>query len=74
VVNGTLFEEPDKEASIQFQNIVSTRAACENAERETALLIALEEVESVRVGRNKSVIMLDKNGKTKLILNRIASR
>lgn len=68
VINGVLSEDPDKVSSIQFQNIVSTQAACEDQARETALVIALEEVETARRGHDRGAVLLDKNGKTLLVL------
>jgi len=74
VLNGILSEDPDKVSSIQFQNIVTTRAACTDQSLETSLLIALEEVETARRGHGHSVMLLDKNGKTLLILKPVNLR
>lgn len=74
IINGVLSEDPDKMSSIQFQNLVSTRAACPYQSLETALLIALEEVETARRGNDKSVILVDKNGHQLLELSPILRR
>ena len=74
VLNGELSEDPDKVSSIQFQNIVTTRAACPDQAVETALLIALEEVETARRGHDKTAVLIDKNGRTLLVLTPVLRR
>ena len=51
IFNGNLFIDPDKERSMQFTDIITTRMACAPDSRETELLLALEAVESARSDR-----------------------
>jgi heat shock protein HslJ len=73
-MNGSLLIDPDKNNSIQFLDIATTRMMCseENMATETALLVALESVEYAKAGKNGTVVMNDKNGKTILVLKSIA--
>lgn len=71
ILNGTLYIDPDKEDAIQFQQIVTTRMACEDIQRETAFLIALEEVDVCHKGKDNTAIMYDKDGNVVLILKKI---
>lgn len=74
IMNGSLLIDPDKNNSIQFLDIATTRMMCseENMATETALLVALESVEYAKAGKNGTVVMNDKNGKTILVLKSIA--
>lgn len=74
LVNGTLLIDPDKNNSIQFQALGSTRMMCDRdvMATETALLVALESVEHAHPGKNGTVVMSDKDGKTVLILKPVA--
>lgn len=73
LLNGSLLIDPDKSYSIQFQNIATTRRMCgeEQMKRETAFLVALEKVEYAKKGKNKTIIMTDKENKPILILKRL---
>lgn len=73
ILNGSLWIDPDKTYSIQFQQIASTRMRCDEAimKIETALLVALEEVESARKDDGK-VKMYDKEGNKILELTSIS--
>lgn len=73
LMNGSLLIDPDKNNSIQFLDIATTRMMCdrENMATETALLVALESVEHAKAGKNGTVVMTDKDGKTVLILKHI---
>lgn len=44
IFNGKIFVDPDKDGSIQFQEIAMTRMLCPDMETETALMVALESV------------------------------
>lgn len=72
ILNGSLWIDPDKTYSIQFQQIGTTRMRCEEdtAKTETALLIALEEVESAKSDNGK-IKMYDKDGNKLLELTKI---
>lgn len=71
ILNGTLYIDPDKEDAIQFQQIVTTRMACKDANQETAFLIALEEVDVCRKGKDNTAIMYDKDDNVVLVLKKI---
>lgn len=71
ILNGTLYIDPDKEDAIQFQQIITTRMACDDIQRETALLIALEEVDVCHKGKESTAIMYDKNGNVVLVLKKV---
>lgn len=70
IVNGQLFIDPDKENSIQFHQLMSTRMACPNQSQETALLVALEEVESAKKNNDQTISLLNKKGTEILILKK----
>lgn len=73
IMNGSLLIDPDKNNSIQFLDIATTRMMCDPASMatETALLVALESVEHARPGKSDTVVMTDKDGKTVLVLKHI---
>lgn len=70
IVNGQLFIDPDKENSIQFHQLISTRMACPNQSQETALLVALEEVESAKKNSDQTISLLNNKGTEILILKK----
>lgn len=74
IMNGSLLIDPDKDNSVQFLDIATTRMMCseENMATETALLVALESVEHAKAGKNGTVVMTDKNDKIILTLKAIA--
>ncbi len=72
ILNGSLFIDPDKQNSLQFTNLATTRMACPNAELEQMFLVALEEVETVIPGSNSDkAILKDKSGNTIMELKRL---
>lgn len=71
VVNGQLLIDPDKENSIQFHQLITTRMVCPTQSLETAFLVALEEVEAAKLSEDGSeVSMLDKKGNEVLRLKK----
>lgn len=48
IFNGQIFVDPDKDGSIQFQELAVTRMLCPDMETESAFLVALESVEFAR--------------------------
>ncbi|MDE6084833.1 MAG: META domain-containing protein, partial [Muribaculaceae bacterium] len=42
--NGTIYQDPDCDGSVQFQDMKVSKMACDNLSTETAFLVALEEV------------------------------
>lgn len=72
IVNGQLYIDPDKENSIQFQQLITTRRACPNQSQETSLLVALEETESAKCTENDDIIIFySKKGNEVLRLKKI---
>ncbi len=71
ILNGTLYIDPDKENAIQFQQIITTRMACDKQKHETAFLIALEEVDVCRRGKDNTAIMYDNDNNVVLVLKKI---
>lgn len=71
VFNGTLFIDPDKTDSMQFIDLVSTRAACPAEMRETELLLALEEAESARASSADITEIYNASGDLLLTLERM---
>lgn len=67
VFNGSIFVDPDKGGSIQFQQIGVTRMLCPDMTTETAFLVALESVEYARQ-EGENAILLDGNHKKVLTL------
>ncbi|MCM1518380.1 MAG: META domain-containing protein [Pseudoflavonifractor sp.] len=72
VLNGSIYIDPDKTNSIQFQDIATTRMRGSDVEMdvERELLIALEEVESARK-TSRGVTMYDNHGHEVLSLHKI---
>lgn len=71
IMNGSIFVDPDKANSIQFQNIITTRMMCPDIKQETALLVALEEVVSGYRYGDSGVALCNNAGKTLVVLERI---
>ncbi|MCH4156735.1 MAG: META domain-containing protein [Muribaculaceae bacterium] len=70
-INGTVVIDPDKDWAIQFQQINSTNTPCSEIDKETSLLVALEEVESCRKIDNNNMQLLDKKGNISVELHRL---
>lgn len=71
VVNGQLLIDPDKENSIQFHQLITTRMICPDQSLETAFLVALEEVEAAKLSDNAlEVSMFDNRGNEVLRLKK----
>lgn len=74
IFNGKVGLDRKKDWFVQFHSITSTRARCNEVEEATErdLLVALEEVETIKRENDKNtVILLDKHGREVLTLNRI---
>ena len=71
IYNGELFIDPDKRRSMQFARITTTRMACPDQDRETEILLALEEVEHARLTEKDRVEMYGKDGRLLLTLSRL---
>ncbi len=71
IFNGELFIDPDKQDSMQFCNLITTRMSCPDHVRETELLLALEEAESARAKDNTVAEVFSVSGELLLTLERI---
>lgn len=72
ILNGSLFIDPDKQNSIQFVKLATTRMMCEDAEREQHFLVALEQVETVvPADKDNEAILKDSQGQPLIWLKRL---
>lgn len=69
--NGDVYIAPDRINAVDFSNIGSTRMACPDMQRESAILLALEETASAIRGSEGNVMLLDSNGKELMTLRSI---
>ena len=72
ILNGSIFVDPDKQNSLQFKNLATTRMMCPDIENEQKFLVALEQVETVVPGADASTALLkDAHGQTLITLKRL---
>ncbi|MBR4722230.1 MAG: META domain-containing protein, partial [Muribaculaceae bacterium] len=71
IFRGTIWIDTSKPRAIQFQNINASENETDNQRNETQLLVALEEVESIKNVKGNTVTLLDGNGKPAIVLERI---
>lgn len=71
IFRGTIWIDTTKPRAIQFQAINASDNEPENAKLETRLIVALEEVESVKSAKGDKVVLLDGNERPVLTLQRI---
>ena len=71
VINGDIVLDYNRNNGIQFENIISTRKMGLNINRETALLIALEETVAMRHSSKNSIELIDKKGNVVAKLSRL---
>lgn len=57
--NGTIYQDPDSEGSVQFQDMSVSKKNCDNSANETAFLVALEQVEHVKLQGQDTAILYD---------------
>lgn len=69
IFNGEMFIDPDKTNSLQLINLSTTRAACDRADLETEMLLALEEVETAIRNADGSIVLRSPEGKELLLLS-----
>lgn len=60
--NGTIYQDPDKDVSVQFQDMRVTRHGCSKVSVETALLVALEKVEMALLDGDTKATLCDVAG------------
>ena len=68
-VNGKLLIDNNKQNSITFLDLASTRMMCKEPELEQEILIALESVDHYKKDGNKKIILYDKNNNALLELS-----
>ncbi len=74
IMNGRLEIDMDQPNSISFSAIAMTRATCPDAEHETALIVALEEVTSARPLSYSEVLFYDSKHEPVLMLVRATDK
>lgn len=70
-LNGSIYIDPDKQNSMQFRNIATTRMTCPQIELEQKFLAALSQAATVAQGIDSSVIFKNASGNTVLILYKL---
>jgi len=70
IFNGIIYQDPDTDRSVQFQNMAVTRKKCNNSATETALLVSLEQVEKAYLNSSDEATLTDTKGKTLIRLLR----
>lgn len=68
--NGTIYQDPDCDGSVQFQDMKVSKLACDNVSNETAFLVALEEVERAVLQDDDTALLTTGNGEVVLRLVR----
>jgi len=71
IFNGKLFIDPDKNNSMQFENIGMTRMACPPDSRETEFLLGLEMVETAKSTGKDTIAMYSADGELIFEMRRI---
>ncbi|MDD2961248.1 MAG: META domain-containing protein [Muribaculaceae bacterium] len=71
IINGVIVLDPKKNSAIQFSQIASTRMACPDMKIETALLVALEEVEFFKKKNSNELEFFDNKNQKVLIFKRL---
>jgi heat shock protein HslJ len=70
--NGEIYIYPNKSNAIDFSNMAVTRMACPKTTQETAMLVALEQTQTVVKSDKDHAILLDASGKEVMKLKRLA--
>lgn len=74
ILNGSFTIDMDSANSISFQNIVTTRMACQNPELQTRLIVALENASHAKPISSEKVLFLDNQGVVVLTLIRTSDK
>lgn len=69
IFNGEMFIDPDKTNSLQLINLSTTRMACDRADLETEMLLALEEVETATRKADGNIALCSPEGTELLLLS-----
>lgn len=67
---GSIYQDPDKELSVQFQGMRVPKSNCPNLSVQTALLVALEQVEQAQLEGDLRAVLCDENGNRLVVLTR----
>ncbi|MBO5244055.1 MAG: META domain-containing protein [Muribaculaceae bacterium] len=70
-MNGTIYMNPDKQNSLEFKNIATTRMTCPQIALEQQLLTALAQVTTVQLGKDGSLMLDDANCHTLVTLTKL---
>lgn len=74
IINGIITLDPSKDMAIQFEDLHSGNNACEDIEKETSLLLALEKTESCKRINQQEMALIDKLGNIVAVLQRLQLR
>ena len=74
IINGIITLDPEKDMAIQFEDLRSTDHDCETIDRETALLLALENTVSCKRINQYEMALLDNKGTIVIVLQHIDLR
>jgi heat shock protein HslJ len=69
--NGEIYIDYNVNYSLNFGNMGVTRMACQNSDRETKMLVALEETASCHPGKNNTAILYNNAGKALMTIKRV---
>ncbi len=72
IINGVITINPNKEFAVEFEDLVSSHNQCPNLSTETRMLIALEETAYCKKLNDHETELLDRDGKTIVVLKRIS--
>lgn len=70
-MNGSIYMNPDKQNSLEFKNIATTRMTCPHIALEQQLLTALAQVTTVQLGKDGSLMLDDANCHTLVTLTKL---
>ena len=74
IVNGDILLDPNKQNSIMFLDLITTRMSCPDLAIESEILIALEKVEKYSKEKNKRLLLKDKDGNVVLEVVNISDK
>lgn len=74
IVNGDILLDPNKQNSIMFLDLITTRMSCPDLAIENEILIALEKVEKYSKEKNKRLLLKDKDGNVVLEVINISDK
>lgn len=73
-MNGSIYINPDKQNSLEFKDVITTRMTCPQIELEQQLLTALSQVTSVQFSSNGQLLLNDASGHTLVTLSKLNLR